>query len=179
MILAAVIAFCLQAPPDTLAPAAVYAVKELPVVRATEAVRVDSLVSTPMGVADILRAFTGVQVKDYGGAGGLKTVNVRSLGSEHVGIFLDGIQVDNAQNMQVDLGRFSTDGLGQVLLYNGQKTSRLQTAYGLRRGGAAPGRHLGHGEPFRAMGPAAFRTAHAADIGRLPLQRRPIPVPLL
>ena len=128
MILAAVIAFCLQAPPDTLAPAAVYAVKELPVVRATEAVRVDSLVSTPMGVADILRAFTGVQVKDYGGAGGLKTVNVRSLGSEHVGIFLDGIQVDNAQNMQVDLGRFSTDGLGQVLLYNGQKTSRLQTA---------------------------------------------------
>ena len=104
MILAAVIAFCLQAPPDALAPAAVYAVKELPVVRATEAVRVDSLVSTPMGVADILRAFTGVQVKDYGGAGGLKTVNVRSLGSEHVGIFLDGIQVDNAQNMQVDLG---------------------------------------------------------------------------
>ena len=128
MILAAVIALFLQAPPDTLAPAAVYAVKELPVVRATEAVRVDSLVSTPMGVADILRAFTGVQVKDYGGAGGLKTVNVRSLGSEHVGIFLDGIQVDNAQNMQVDLGRFSTDGLGAVLLYNGPKTSRLQTA---------------------------------------------------
>ena len=128
MILAAVIALFLQAPPDTLAPAAVYAVKELLVVRATEAVRADSLVSAPMGVADILRSFTGVQVKDYGGAGGLKTVNVRSLGSEHVGIFLDGIQVDNAQNMQVDLGRFSTDGLGQVLLYNGQKTSRLQTA---------------------------------------------------
>lgn len=99
MILAAVIALFLQAPPDTLAPAAVYAVKELPVVRATEAVRADSLVSAPMGVADILRSFTGVQVKDYGGAGGLKTVNVRSLGSEHVGIFLDGIQVDNAQNM--------------------------------------------------------------------------------
>ncbi len=128
MILAAVIAFSLQVPPDTLAPAAVYAVKELPVVRATEAVRVDSLVSAPLGVADILRTFTGVQMKDYGGAGGLKTVNVRSLGSEHVGIFLDGIQVDNAQNMQVDLGRFSTDGLGAVFLYNGQKTSRLQTA---------------------------------------------------
>ena len=119
MILAAVIAFCLQAPPDTLAPAAVYAVKELPVVRATEAVQVDTLVQTPRAVADLLRVFTGVQVKDYGGAGGLKTVNVRSLGSEHVGIFLDGIQVDNAQNMQVDLGRFSTDGLGQVLLDNG------------------------------------------------------------
>ncbi len=127
MILAAVIALFLQAP-DTLAPATVYSVKELPVVRATEAVYMEALVQAPPLVADVLRSFTGVQVKDYGGVGGLKTVNVRSLGSEHVGIFLDGIQVDNAQNMQVDLGRFSTEGLGAVSLYNGQKTSRLQTA---------------------------------------------------
>ena len=127
MILAAVIALLLQAP-DTLAPATVYSVKELPVVRATEAVRMDALVQAPPLVADVLRNFTGVQVKDYGGVGGLKTANVRSLGSEHVGIFLDGIQVDNAQNMQVDLGRFSTDGIGSVSLYNGQKTSRLQSA---------------------------------------------------
>ena len=154
MILAAVIAFCLQAPPDTLAPAAVYAVKELPVVRATEAVRVDSLVSTPMGVADILRSFTGVQVKDYGGAGGLKTVNVRSLGSEHVGIFLDGIQVDNAQNMQVDLSRFSTDGLGAVLLYNGQKTSRLQTAKEYAAGASV---HLEPARPVVSGGEARLR----------------------
>ncbi|MBO5595733.1 MAG: Plug domain-containing protein, partial [Bacteroidales bacterium] len=118
MIPAAVIALFLQAP-DTLAPAAVYSVKELPVVRAAEVVRVDTLVAAPQAVADLLRSFTGVQVKDYGGAGGLKTVNVRSLGSEHIGIFLDGIQVDNAQNMQVDLGRFSTEGLGSVSLYNG------------------------------------------------------------
>ena len=127
MILTAVIALFLQAP-DTLAPATVFAVKELPVVKATESVRLDAQVYTPPQVADVLRRFTGVQVKDYGGAGGLKTVNVRSLGSEHVGIFLDGIQVDNAQNMQVDLGRFPTEGLGTVSLYNGQKTSRLQTA---------------------------------------------------
>ena len=127
VILAAVIALFLQAP-DTLAPATVYSVKELPVVRATEEVRMDALVQAPPLVADVLRRFTGVQVKDYGGVGGLKTVNVRSLGSEHVGVFLDGIQVDNAQNMQVDLGRFSTEGIGAVTLYNGQKTSRLQTA---------------------------------------------------
>lgn len=127
MILAAAIAFFLQAP-DTLAPATVYSVKELPVVGATETVRIDAMVQAPPLVADVLRQFTGVQVKDYGGVGGLKTVNVRSLGSEHVGIFLDGIQVDNAQNMQVDLGRFSTEGLGSVSLYNVQKTGRLQTA---------------------------------------------------
>ena len=55
MILAAVIALFLQAPPDTLAPAAVYAVKERPVVRATEAVQVDSLVSAPIQVAEVLQ----------------------------------------------------------------------------------------------------------------------------
>ena len=96
--------------------------------RPSEEVRLDAQVAVPQQVADVLSRFTGVQVKDYGGLGGLKTVNVRSLGSEHVGVFFDGIQIDNAQNMQVDLGRFSTDGLQSVSLYNGQKTGRLQTA---------------------------------------------------
>ncbi|MDY5387622.1 MAG: TonB-dependent receptor, partial [Muribaculaceae bacterium] len=31
-------------------------------------------------IADALKYFAGVQIKDYGGLGGLKTVNVRSLG---------------------------------------------------------------------------------------------------
>lgn len=38
-------------------------------------------------VADALRYFSGVQIKDYGGIGGLKTVNIRSMGSHHVGVF--------------------------------------------------------------------------------------------
>ena len=44
-------------------------------------------------VADALRYFSGVQIKDYGGIGGLKTVNIRSMGSHHVGVFYDGIEV--------------------------------------------------------------------------------------
>lgn len=79
-------------------------------------------------ISEAVRRFAGVQVRDYGGVGGLKTVNVRSLGSEHTGVFIDGIQVDNAQNMQVDLGRFSTDNLRSVSLFNGQKASFLQSA---------------------------------------------------
>jgi len=112
---------------DTLSAALVYGVKSLPVLRATEEVRVDA-VWAPPSVADVVRRFTGVQVKDYGGVGGLKTVNVRSLGSEHVGVFMDGIQIDNAQNMQVDLGRFSMEGFSTVSLYSVQKSRRLQTA---------------------------------------------------
>ncbi|MBQ9193817.1 MAG: TonB-dependent receptor [Bacteroidales bacterium] len=121
--------WCLQAQEaDTLAAASVYSVQVFPVVRPSEEVYLPGVTAPPAQVADVLRRFIGVQVKDYGGVGGLKTVNVRSLGSEHVGVFLDGVQVDTAQNMQVDLGRFSVDGVGLISLYNGQKTRRLQTA---------------------------------------------------
>ncbi len=73
-------------------------------------------------VADAVRFFSGVQIKDYGGVGGLKTVDVRSMGSNHVGVFIDGLQVGNAQNGTVDLGRFSLDNMEEVMLCNGQKT---------------------------------------------------------
>lgn len=79
-------------------------------------------------IADALRYFSGVQVKDYGGIGGLKTVNVRSLGSQHVGIFYDGIQISNAQNGTVDLGRFSMDNMEILSVYNGQKSDIFQSA---------------------------------------------------
>ena len=51
-----------------------------------------------LSVADAIRYFSGVQIKDYGGIGGLKTINVRSMGTQHVGVFYDGIQLGNAQN---------------------------------------------------------------------------------
>lgn len=113
---------------DTLAEASVISGKNLPVVKPSEEVSLSETTAPSALVSDVVNRFTGVQVKDYGGVGGLKTINVRSLGSEHIGIFIDGIQVDNAQNMQVDLGRFSTDGFGGIALYNAQKASRLQTA---------------------------------------------------
>ena len=153
------VSWCLTAQEtDTLSAAAVYGVKTRPVVRAAEEVYLPQQPVAPQQVAAVLQHFTGVQVKDYGGAGGLKTVNVRSLGSEHVGIFLDGIQVDNAQNMQVDLGRFSTDGIAQVALYNGQKSRRLQTAKEYASGAAVhltterPLHFDGSGGRFRLSG---------------------------
>lgn len=79
-------------------------------------------------VADAIRYFSGVQVKDYGGIGGLKTVNVRSMGSHHVGIFYDGLELGNAQNGVVDLGRFSLDNVESISMYNGQKSSIFQSA---------------------------------------------------
>ena len=79
-------------------------------------------------VADAIRYFSGIQIKDYGGVGGLKTVNIRSMGTNHVGVFYDGIELGNAQNGTVDLGRFSLDNMEAVTLYNGQKSAIFQPA---------------------------------------------------
>ena len=79
-------------------------------------------------VADALKYFAGVQIKDYGGLGGLKTVNVRSLGAQHVGIYVDGIRITNAQNGTVDLGKFSLSTMESVSLYNANKLDYCQSA---------------------------------------------------
>lgn len=88
-----------------------------------EAQRLNSL-----SVADALRYFSGVQLKDYGGVGGLKTINVRSLGTNHTSLFYNGIQIANAQSGQVDLGKFSLNNLEEISLYSGQNTAELLPA---------------------------------------------------
>lgn len=79
-------------------------------------------------IADALRYFSGVQLKDYGGVGGVKTLDIRSMGTNHMGVFYDGIQLGNAQNGQIDLGKYSLDNIEEISLYNGQKSRILQPA---------------------------------------------------
>ncbi len=79
-------------------------------------------------VADAVRYFSGVQLKDYGGIGGLKTIDTRSMGSNHTLVFYDGIQLGNAQNGQVDLGRYSLDNLEEISIYNGHRSEIFQPA---------------------------------------------------
>ncbi len=87
-------------------------------------------------VADALRYFSGVQVKDYGGVGGIKTVNIRSMGTNHTGVVYDGVALGNAQNGQIDLGQFSLDNIEAISLYNGQKSEILQPARDFGNAGA-------------------------------------------
>ncbi len=87
-------------------------------------------------VADALRYFSGVQIKDYGGVGGVKTIDIRSMGSHHTGVFYDGLQLGNAQNGQIDLGRYSLDNIESISLYNGQKSQIFQPARDFASGSA-------------------------------------------
>lgn len=67
-------------------------------------------------ITDALRRFSGVNVKDYGGAGGMKTVSVRSLGSQHTSVAYDGITITDCQSGQIDLSRFSLDNIKSLSL---------------------------------------------------------------
>lgn len=79
-------------------------------------------------LADAVRYYSGVQFKDYGGLAGFKTINVRSLGSERLGVFYNGIELSNAQNGQIDLTKFSMENMGSLALYSGQKGDIFQSA---------------------------------------------------
>ncbi len=67
-------------------------------------------------VADALRRFSGVNVKDYGGAGGMKTVSVRSLGAQHTAVAYDGITLTDCQSGQIDFSRFTLDNVSTLSL---------------------------------------------------------------
>jgi len=80
------------------------------------------------GVADAVRNFTGVNVKDYGGIGGLKTISVRGLSTNHTAVLFDGVQINDAQSGQIDLSKFNLNNIQQIILYNGQPQDLLQPA---------------------------------------------------
>jgi len=65
---------------------------------------------------EAVRTFSGVQVRDYGGIGGIKTVSVRGLGTQHTGIIYDGISVSNAANGQLDISQFNLDNVSNISL---------------------------------------------------------------
>lgn len=79
-------------------------------------------------LADVVKRFNGVTVRDYGGIGGLKTVSVRSLGAHHTGVIYDGVAVSNCQAGQIDIGRFSLDNVARVSLAVGQEDGIFQPA---------------------------------------------------
>jgi vitamin B12 transporter len=123
---------CLAQKHDTLASVTVISKKEKNII--ASAIPVQQLNSEQLqkinsiSVADAVKQFAGVQVKDYGGIGGLKTVSVRSLGANHTAVLYDGIAIADAQGGQIDLGKFSLDNIDNIQLYNSNSTEILLPA---------------------------------------------------
>ncbi len=79
-------------------------------------------------ISDAVKYFAGVAVKDYGGQGGLKTISLRGLSSHHTAVSYDGLILSNLQAGQIDIGRFTTDGVTQTSVALGHSSALLQTA---------------------------------------------------
>ena len=63
---------------------------------------------------EALKTFAGVSIRDYGGIGGLKTVNIRNFGAQHTGISYDGVILTDAMNGQVDIGLFDLEAVSGI-----------------------------------------------------------------
>lgn len=70
-----------------------------------------------------MRFVPGVQLKDYGGAGGMRTVSFRSLGSSHTGVVIDGFKIPSAQIGSVNLSGFDVFGIDEMRFSTGQVES--------------------------------------------------------
>lgn len=73
-------------------------------------------------ISDALHRLPGVDIRDYGGAGGMKTVSVRGLGATHTGVIYDGIVLSDAQSGQIDLSRYSLNNLGGLSVLIGDNS---------------------------------------------------------
>ena len=67
-------------------------------------------------MADALHRMPGVTLRDYGGAGGVKTVSVRGFGAGHTGVSYDGIVVSDCQTGETDVSRYSIENAGSIAL---------------------------------------------------------------
>jgi vitamin B12 transporter len=76
-------------------------------------------------LGQLMQKFAGVAVQSYGGLGGLKTISVRSLGSNHSSIVIDGFTLINNQTGQINLGQVQTESLESLQLITGAQKNYL------------------------------------------------------
>ena len=79
-------------------------------------------------MTSVLRRLPGVTLRDYGGAGGMKTVSVRGLGATHTGVSLDGLLLSDVQSGQVNLQQFQLQEISAVSLQTAGTSDIFQPA---------------------------------------------------
>jgi len=73
-------------------------------------------------MADALHRLPGITLRDYGGAGGMKTVSVRGFGAKHTGVSYDGVLLSECQSGEIDLSRYSLDNVEDLTLVIGDNS---------------------------------------------------------
>ena len=81
--------------------------------------RLDSTALRRSGATDMtsaLRHVAGIHLRDYGGAGGMKTVSVRGIGATHTAVTYDGMPLADTQGGTIDVSRFAFDLMQSIRL---------------------------------------------------------------
>lgn len=81
-----------------------------------------------VSLSDALKHMAGVTVRDYGGAGGMKTVSARGIGSHHTAVAYDGIALSDYQSGEIDLSRYSLENVEQMTLTIGDANDIFRPA---------------------------------------------------
>lgn len=76
----------------------------------------DMLTMGVTDIADALHRLPGITLRDYGGAGGMKTVSVRGFGAKHTGVSYEGVMLSECQSGEIDLSRYSLDNVDHLSL---------------------------------------------------------------
>ena len=70
-------------------------------------------------LADILSTVAGLEINDYGDAGGIKSISIRGSSAEQVLVILDGRPMNDPQTGQIDLGQIPTSIIEKIEIYRG------------------------------------------------------------
>lgn len=79
-------------------------------------------------MADALHRLPGINLRDYGGAGGMKTVSVRGFGAQHTGVSYDGMLLSECQGGEIDVSRYALDNVETIRLTIGDNDDIFITA---------------------------------------------------
>lgn len=82
-------------------------------------------------ISDAMHRLPGINLRDYGGSGGLKTVSVRGLGSQHTGVIYDGAALSEVRGGSIDLSRYSLENVGSLTLNVGDNDDIFSPARAL------------------------------------------------
>ncbi|MBC8401169.1 MAG: TonB-dependent receptor [Candidatus Marinimicrobia bacterium] len=73
----------------------------------------------PQNLAEVLQNVQGVNIKDYGGIGGIKSVSLRGSSASQVLVLVDGQRVNDTASGQVDFSRISVEGVEKIEVVRG------------------------------------------------------------
>ena len=70
-------------------------------------------------LADILSSVSGLEISDYGNAGGIKAISIRGSSPEQVLVMIDGRPANDPQTGKIDLGLIPASIIERVEIYRG------------------------------------------------------------